>query len=80
MIWSSWQEQAEGMLGEEMRWRGWTEPELQRRGKGDRDKLAMAHRLQRETRMSLKWIAVRLALGNWTTVSYVVSARRRLRQ
>ena len=37
--------------------------------KRDKEEKAAAARLRRETAMALKWIAERLAMGNWTNVS-----------
>jgi hypothetical protein len=48
---------------------GWTEKELSRRAKGDKEKVALARRLRAETTMTLRWIASRLHMGTWTYVS-----------
>jgi hypothetical protein len=39
------------------------EAELKTRRKGDKNKVQIAARLRRETTMTLKWIAQRLAMG-----------------
>ena len=57
---------AEGMVEEELRRRGWSEVELREGAKGDQGKVAMAVRLRRETPMTLKWVAERLAMGSWS--------------
>jgi hypothetical protein len=46
------------------------------RQKGDKQKVRMAARLRRETTMSLKWIAQRLAMGSWTNVSNLLGVER----
>ena len=43
--------------------RGWTESDLRRRRKSDREKLAMAARLRTETTLTIKRIAELLGLG-----------------
>ncbi len=48
---------------------GWTEKELSKRAKGDKEKVALARRLRAETTMTLRWIASRLHMGSWTYVS-----------
>ena len=45
---------------------GWRQEELRGAPKGDKRKVRMAARLRRETTMSWKWIAERLAMGSWT--------------
>ena len=62
-------QKAERIVGEELRRLRWPEAELTRRRKGDRDKARLAARLRKETTMTLKWIAQRLAMGSWTNVS-----------
>lgn len=57
------QAKAERIVGEQMKRKGWKEPELRRRSKSDPGKLAMAARLRRETTLPIKWIAARLHLG-----------------
>lgn len=55
----------------------WTAPELERRRKGDPEKVGIAKRLRTETTMTLKWIAEELRMGVWTSVSNLLSRRRR---
>jgi REP element-mobilizing transposase RayT len=47
----------------------WSEEELPRRPKGDRNKIHLAQRLRNETTVTLKWIAQRLHMGAWTNVA-----------
>ncbi len=56
--------QAERIIGEELRRRGWREAELRQRRKSDPGKLAVAARLRRETTLSIKRIAGRVGLGS----------------
>ena len=55
---------------------GWTQEEVRGAPKGNKRKVRMAARLRRETTMSLKWIAERLAMGSWTNVSNVLGVER----
>jgi hypothetical protein len=48
---------------EELQRRGWDQSELQRRRKGDPEKLAIARRLRTETTMTLAWMADKLSMG-----------------
>jgi hypothetical protein len=48
---------------------GWSDRELERRRKGDAEKIRIARRIRKETTMSLKWIAASLAMGTWTYVA-----------
>ena len=59
----------------EMERTGWEE-ELLGTARGDRRKAKMAARLRAETKMTLKWIANRLAMGVWTNVSNLLGAER----
>jgi REP-associated tyrosine transposase len=61
------------MVAEELRRRGWDGAELERRRKGDRQKVKIAKRLRRETTMTLNWIAQRLKMG---TSGYVANCLR----
>ena len=71
---------AEDLLAAELKRRGWTRRDLQTRRKGDKEKVAMAGRLRRESTMTLKWLAERLAMGSWTNVSNLLAARRRAKR
>jgi putative transposase len=65
---------AERILQEELQRLGWTPGELALRRKGDPAKLAIAHRLRRETVLPMTAIAAKLHLGS------PKSARARLRE
>jgi len=45
------------LAGEDLEPLGWEREELERRRKGDRQKVRIAARLRRETTMTLAWIA-----------------------
>jgi len=60
---------AKGIVKEELGRLGWSEGELQRRRKGDGEKIRIARRIRKEMTMSLKWIAASLAMGTWTYVA-----------
>jgi REP element-mobilizing transposase RayT len=68
---------AERIVAEELRRRGWSEADLLERAKGDKEKVAMAARLRRETTMTFKWAAERLAMGSWSHVSNLLAAARK---
>ena len=65
--------QAERIVREELRRRGWGQAHLSQRRKGDTEKVRIARRLRRETTMTLKWIADRLNMGSWTHLSNLLS-------
>ena len=73
------QEQAETVVGEELKRLRWNEAVLLARPKGDRDKVKMASRLRAETTMTLKWIAERLRMGTWTHLNHLLYWHRRKR-
>jgi REP-associated tyrosine transposase len=60
---------AERVVAEELTRVGWNESDLDRRRRGDPEKVRIARRLRAETTVGLKWIADRLRMGAWTTVS-----------
>jgi hypothetical protein len=68
---------AQRLVTEELSRMGWSERELRNRRKGDKEKVRSAARLRKETSMSLKWIAQRLEMGNWTYVSNLLIAERK---
>jgi putative transposase len=68
--WESAVEHAEGLVAEELRRLGWKPEELERRRKGDFDKVRIARRLRAETTMSRKWIAERLRMGSASMVAH----------
>jgi hypothetical protein len=57
------QAKAERILRGELKRLGWTEGHLKRRAKSDPAKLTSAARLRRETALTLRELAARLALG-----------------
>jgi len=76
-VYESAEGKAQRLVTEELRRRGWKEGEFQKRAKGDQAKVALAARLRRETTMTLKWVAKRLAMGSWSNVSNLLAARRK---
>jgi REP element-mobilizing transposase RayT len=60
---------ARRIVKEELRRLGWSDRELERRRKGDAEKIRIARRIRKDTTMSLKWIAASLAMGTWTYVA-----------
>jgi hypothetical protein len=68
---------AEKVLSRELGRRGWAEAELERRRKGDAQKVDIAWCLRQETTMTLKWIARRLRMGAWTRVSSCLAQKRK---
>jgi len=73
----SQREQAERMVGEELRRRRWTEATLGARNKGDVEKLKMAVRLRNETLVTVAWIAQRLRMGSVANVNTLLYQWRR---
>lgn len=69
------EQQAQRLVLEELRGRGWTEEDLERRRKTDATKVQMAARLRRETVMTLDWVAERLRMGCRHTVANCLKAR-----
>ena len=65
------------ILEAELKRRGWKEGDLKTRRKGDKNKVAIAGRLRRETTMTLKWIAQRLEMGSWSNVSNLLAAHHK---
>lgn len=55
---------------------GWTEDDLRERRKGAPEKVQIAKRLRSETTLSLKRVAQRLSMGNWTSVSKLLYQRQ----
>jgi REP element-mobilizing transposase RayT len=68
-VWESAERKAEGIVREELKKREWREPELERRKKTDRQKIAIARRVRRETVMTVAWIGQRLKMGSRHTVA-----------
>lgn len=57
------EQRAERIVGEELRRRRWSKADLGQRRKTEREKVAIAVRLRRETVQTLDWIAQRLQMG-----------------
>jgi putative transposase len=55
---------AERLVREALSKMGWTENDLKRRAKGDREKVKIARQLREHTPMSRQWIATRLRMGS----------------
>jgi len=70
---------AEGIVAEELRRQGWREAELERRAKGDPQKVRMAVRLRAETAVTVKWIAERLRMGTPGYVNHLLYLERQKR-
>ena len=68
---------AEGIVLEEFKRRRWKESELERRAKGDAEKLAVAMRLRKETAVTMKWIAARLRMGTPSHVNHLLYQKRK---
>jgi hypothetical protein len=62
---------------EELVRRKWDEAALATRRKGDAGKVEIAQRLQRETTMTLAWIAARLQMGTKTHLAHLLYWKRR---
>jgi hypothetical protein len=63
------QAKAERIVAEALRGLGWSRKDLTDRPKNDRDKLAIAVRLRRETTLSIKAVATLLHLGTYNTAN-----------
>jgi REP element-mobilizing transposase RayT len=72
----SGEEKAEWIVAAELKRRGWKQDNLEMRRKSDPEKVKIAMRLRRESIMTLKWIAQRLKMGSWTSVSNCLAAAR----
>ncbi len=68
---------AERIVAEELRQRRWKTGQLDRRAKGDREKIKMAERLRSETTMTLAWIAERLRMGTKTHLAHLLYWKKR---
>ncbi len=73
-------EQAERVVGEELRRRRWREATLGQRPKGDPEKVKIAVRLRRETLVTMAWIATRLQMGSVANVNTLLYQWRRARK
>jgi hypothetical protein len=63
------EERARRIVLEELQRLGWNETDLNRRRKGDAQKVEIALRLRTETSIPLKWIAQHLQMGTWNNVA-----------
>jgi putative transposase len=79
-LWESVQAMAERLVAKELQRRGWKSADLERRRKGDPDKVAIAERLRRETTMTLGWIADRLHMGTQTHLAHLLYWARRKKE
>ncbi len=74
---------AERLAREELKRLGWEREELERRRKGDPQKVRIAARLRRETTMTLAWIAERLRMGTSAHLAHLLywqgKKRKRIR-
>ncbi len=68
---------AERIVMEELAQRHWDATILAARRKGDTEKVLIAQRLQRETTMTLAWIANRLQMGTKTHLAHLLYWKRR---
>jgi REP element-mobilizing transposase RayT len=73
--WETAEAVAERIVGKELARLGWSDDDLANRSKGDSGKVATARRLRKETTMTLKWIAQRLAMGSASMVSHCLRFR-----
>ncbi|MBU6410985.1 MAG: transposase [Verrucomicrobiota bacterium] len=71
------EEEAERIVRTELDKAGWSEEDLRQRRKGDPRKVRLALRLRKETTMTLKWIAERLAMGSWKYLNGRLYEQRR---
>jgi putative transposase len=70
-------EQAERVVQEGLRKLDWSERDLERRAKGDAEKVKLALQLRAETTATVKWIAQRLKMGTSTYVNHLLYWHRR---
>ncbi len=68
---------AEAVVEEELKRRGWGRRELERRAKGDAEKLTVAERLRAETTVPVSWIAARLNMGTPGYLNDLLYRRRK---
>jgi hypothetical protein len=75
------EQKAERIMSQELRRFGREKEDLQRRGKGDNEKAAVARRLRKETTMSLEWTAQprkrSVRMGSSQYVSNLLNERKR---
>ena len=63
------------MIGRALQQLGWKNSDLQKRRKGDPDKLAIAEELRKQSAMTIRWIAERLHMGAPTHLSHLLTGR-----
>jgi len=68
----SGEEKARPLIREELNKLAWRQEDLERRPKGDAEKVRVALRLRRESTMTLGWIAGALCMGTKTYLSYLL--------
>jgi len=71
---------AERIVVEEMKRRRWKEAQLERRAKGDAQKVAIAVRLRAESAVTVQWIAERLRMGTPGYVHYLLYRQRKAKR
>lgn len=71
------EEKAEQLVAEELRRRGLPEATLEQLRKGHSAKVEIARKLRQETTVTLKWIAQRLKMGQWTHAANCISRENR---
>ena len=71
------EEKAQRVIAEELKRLRWAESDLAGRRKGDTGKARIARRLRRETTVSKRWIAERLAMGSVSNVTLCLRAATR---
>lgn len=70
-------EPAEELVAVALERLGWNEADLEKRPKGDPEKVELAARLRAETPVTIKWIAARLRMGTWTHLNHLLYWQRR---
>lgn len=71
---------AEGIVVQELKRRHWGESDLERRTKGDAEKIVIAARLRAETVMTVRWIAERLQMGTPGYLNHLLYRRGKKRE
>jgi putative transposase len=72
--------QAERIIAEELKRRGWKAADLRARPKGEAKKVALAARLRAETTMTVGWIAERLGMGTRGYLNHLLYRLRKSRK
>ena len=71
---------AERIVAAEMKRRRWDEAELEKRAKGDAQKVAIAVRLRAESAVTVQWIAARLRMGAPGYVHHLLHRQRKAKE